>query len=343
MKEILRVNIIPRKDKNQGLIMRFHKPVCFFCLICNVILLLNSCSLITEPDISGSEVYLIAPYDCLRTTTATHTFWWDYVSDAEKYNLIIVSPSWDSVISLVVDTNVSGNKFYYTLNPGDYDWAVSAYNYSSATDYSINHLTIDTTSSLYNQVVVLNLPVNNTSTNDESVLFSWYKISSADSYIFDIRYTDWQGSSVFPSKNTSYDTVKYQIEEEGVYAWGVQARNDFSNTLFTTRTLIIDRTPPGQSSFVQPAYSGDTIQGDNKVLSWTRPGESLSTVSDSLFIATDSLFTPSKIKDIVVTDQTEFSMSDYSSGFYFCKLRSFDAAGNMANISEPVKFYIDEE
>jgi hypothetical protein len=64
-------------------------------------LLLTACQLITEPDLSDKSVYLIAPIDSMSTTTATHTLWWDVIPDAEAYNVIVVSPDWNSIERLV--------------------------------------------------------------------------------------------------------------------------------------------------------------------------------------------------------------------------------------------------
>ena len=304
--------------------------------------LLVGCQLITEPDISGSKVYLLAPVDSLVTTTTTHTLWWEYVSDAEKFNLIIVSPSWDAVEVLVADTNLTGNKYFVTLPPGEYDWGVQAYNNSSATDYFVRHISIDTSSSLNNQLVVLRSPENNFSTNIQDILFEWFKLGAADSYIFDIRFDSWQGSSVIPQQVTTDDTLSVSLNE-GVYYWGVKGINDFSSTVFSTHALYIDLTPPGKPIITFPQFNGDTISQDELKITWNRPITSISLITDSVFVSADSVFSEGSIQDYFITQNTEISLEGYSSGFYFTKVRSFDAAGNLGESSAIRKFFVDEE
>jgi hypothetical protein len=306
-------------------------------------LLLTACQLITEPDLSDKSVYLIAPIDSMSTTTATHTLWWDVIPDAEAYNVIVVSPDWNSIERLVADTNVSGNKFTITLPPGEYDWGVSAFNYYSSTPYSVRHLSIDTSSSLSGQVVVLKSPSEGKSLKDAKVLFEWYKIAIANSYIFDIRRDSWEGPSFIPQQLTSEDTISVALTE-GVYAWGVKATNDFSSTLFTTQTLYIDQTPPGRASITNPAFNGDTLQIDNLLIQWNRSGTSVSPMRDSLMVSVDSTFSEgSPIGYYFTTEATEYTLpeNEYSSGFYFCRVRTYDEAGNVGPVSATRKFYIE--
>ena len=308
-------------------------------LIC---LLLSACSLIFETDISDSKVTLISPVDNLVTTTNTQTLWWDYVADAEGYNLLIVSPSWDSVVTLVIDSNLTVNKFQVTLSSGEYDWGVSAYNNSSSTVYTIHHISIDTSSDLGSQVVVLKSPAENYNTNDTAFIFAWYSIGAAQSYTFDIKYDSWDGDNVIPTK-IDYDDSLSLVLEEGIYYWGIQAHNDFSSTSYAIRNLIVDYTPPGIPTITSPQKSGDTLTSPYVTISWTRPLSSLSEITDSLIIATDTLFSPSKIEGYYVTQDTEVTLDNYSSGYYYCKVRSFDAAGNIGGYSSIKKFYVNEK
>jgi hypothetical protein len=307
-----------------------------------LVLIMGGCTLFTEPDINNVEVNMISPVHDLHTTQLTQTFWWESVPDAEGYNLIIVSPLWDSVSKLILDTNIVAEKFTFSLVPGEYDWGVSAYNYSSSTPYTINHLVIDTSSSLNNQVVVLHTPDENLNTRQIRQFFSWYKLESAESYLFDIRYDSWQGSSVINIQNTSEDTITVTLPE-GIFYWGVQARNDFSGTIFSTRSIVIDTTTPGKPIITTPQQHGDTLSAHNLKLAWTRPSSSLAIITDSVLVATDSLFTPSNITEILLVKETQVTLNNYSMGFYYCRVRSVDAAGNIGPVSIIKKFYVNEE
>lgn len=305
-------------------------------------MLLTACALITEPDISDSDVILIAPTHNLKTEIATHTFWWDYVQDATNYNLIIVSPLWDSVITLVADTNLTTNKFTMTLPPGDYDWAVSASNYSSATDYYINHLKIDTMLSLNGQKVRLLSPSDNRATNNTKNLFQWEIMTIADAYTIEIKENDWQGTSVAYERGIVEDTASIELDE-GIYAWGVIAYNNTSSTYPSVRQITIDITPPGVPVITKPEFQGDTLLNNNALITWEHPETSLSAISDSVFIATDSSDFFSNLIEINVVNTNEYKLSGYDAGKYYVRLRSIDAAGNTGEISAIKGFYIDEE
>ncbi len=118
----------------------------------------TSCSTWQEKQIDEETVEVFLPRDSLRTDIATQLFYWYHVEGAEKYELQIVSPSFDRIDRLVLDTNVSDNKFEFTLQPGTYEWSIRAYNFSSSTGYTVYGLYIDSTLDLSNQKSNTHLP-----------------------------------------------------------------------------------------------------------------------------------------------------------------------------------------
>lgn len=304
-----------------------------------------SCSIFTEPDLSDEQVYLIAPTDGIETPYQTHTFWWDYVADADFYNLLIVSPGFDSVVRLVVDTNLSGNKYVGTLLPGDYEWGVSAINSVSASAYSIFSITIDTTDDLAYLPVILIQPIANWSTNKQTIFFSWDPVPGATRYTFGIRDSSWiSGPDVITPINTIYDTVSVDLIE-GKYEWGVQAYDEVSNTstIWYYRQLIIDITAPGKPVFTIPEFDGDTINTSPYTIEWSHTSSSLSPISDSIVVATDSTFSGASIVESLFISETQLSVGSYSDGKYWAKVKSVDAAGNQSAYSNIRKFYISKE
>ena len=223
---------------------RIYNTVLLLFLAVTLAVLTNGCNDFGEKNLSDKVVILRAPDDSLVTTLISHTFWWDYVDGAEGYNLQIVMPSFDHTVRLVLDTNLTGNRFDFTLFPGSFEWGVAAYNYSSASAYTINKLLIDTTSNLSNQYVVLKTPAENYNTNITTVHFQWYMISSATDYRFEIRQNSMDGQLVTPAQLTSKDTIS-AVLTEGIYFWGVQAQNNNSGSMMTSRKLVIDVTAPG--------------------------------------------------------------------------------------------------
>jgi hypothetical protein len=304
-----------------------------------LVLSIASCSLITETNISDETVFIVSPPDNLKTPVFTQTLWWDHVDDAEKYNVIIVSPRWDSVVTLIADTNVSDNKFSITLNPGEYDWGVSAYNSSSKTVYSVSHITIDSSSKLTGETVTLLSPKNNLNTNNQNINFSWDVLPKAESYVFDIKYNSWDGENVINTKTGKEDTLSLVLEES-VYYWGVKAINEFSQTNTAIRTFIVDITPPGKPDIENPIIN-DTVSGQDLLIKWNRPGTQLSDVNDSLLLSTDSLFKTID-QQFIITGDPQKTVNGLSSGKQFVRVITFDMAGNVGEATQ-VRFFIDEE
>lgn len=311
----------------------------------NVILLLGvlfvtSCSLFLEPDISNDVVILNAPYDGMKSTVLTTTFWWEYVSDADGYNLQIVSPSFDSIAQVVLDTNVSANKFVYTLNPGSYEWGIFAYNSGYSTVQFTRSFSIDSTEGVSGQFVNLVSPAPNFNTNKLSIKFEWNRLPMDASYILSIR------DSSFSEENkefqNSYDENSIIVElPEGKYTWGVMAYKDQSSSNYSKRYLIVDTTKPGRPQISQPA-EGDTLNESPYKIIWGNQGSSLSKISNVIWIHKDTITNPHQE---YIADENEFSLTNttLTNGKYVIQVKSVDAAGNIGAFSEPRKFYLNKD
>lgn len=303
-----------------------------------IILLGYGCSDFFEPDISEKEVILLAPEDSLTTSQTSQNFLWDYVDGATGYNLRIVAPSFENIQKLILDTNVIGNSYRFTLSSGQYQWGVSAYNYSSATNYYYRSMAIDTSSQLSGDQPVLISPVANFNTSGNRIHFKWQLNSKASKYIFEIRSNNWDGEQVISPLIIYEDTVSF-ILPEGVFSWGIQALNDFSASLVSVRSFVVDTTVPATPVLLSPADKA-VIDQTPVILSWTRPESSLTAISDSVLIANDSLFTNNSVIESSKTDNTFYDMIEENEGTYFWKVKSFDAAGNKSPYSKHRKFVI---
>nr|WP_319570068.1 hypothetical protein [uncultured Draconibacterium sp.] len=94
-------------------------------------------------DLSDKSTVILAPKDSLVTTATTHTFWWEKLDGAEKYNFQLVTPSFDSIESLIEDTSLTDNQITLTVPPGKYQWRVKGINSISQTGYSTYTLIIN--------------------------------------------------------------------------------------------------------------------------------------------------------------------------------------------------------
>ncbi len=110
----------------------------------------TSCQDVFENDLSSKTINIVAPADSSTIVTGEIPFWWDYIdiegNYKEEYNLLVVSPSFDNIHKLLLDTTIASNRFNFILEPGNYQCWVFALNGSTYSDTTIHTFTItDTT------------------------------------------------------------------------------------------------------------------------------------------------------------------------------------------------------
>ena len=293
-----------------------------------------ACDDFFEEDLGGKSVVLVAPVDGLETSNSSFTFWWDELNGASKYNLQIVSPGFDAIEKLVLDTNLTGNQYEAQLYPGFFEWRVKAFNSSSETPYTIHSLSVDSTLDLSGQEVILYNPENNSATNQTSLTFTWEKIYNATEYNIKIKKGDWDTGSNILNELIEDDSYTQEDFTEGTYYWGVQAKNNNSATNFDPWEFIVDLTAPHKPTLITPIHEDTT--STNVSFSWERPDESGSIITDSLYVSIDSNFEGDHeiaISRTVTSYSTTFDVASGSSKKYYWRVRSIDAAGNNSDNS----------
>ncbi len=292
-----------------------------------LVLLTIGCSDIFVNDISESKVVLLAPHNNLETTISTNTFWWDYVEDAEKYQLQIATPDFIQTERLILDTTISGNQFLFNLNPNKYEWRVRALNSVYETEYSVHSLVIDSTPDLTNETVILYTPVENDTTNSLTQNYYWNKLYNAENYNLVILQ---EGVPILDTI-TSETSISLSVPEtQGSYTWKVNARNEISETLYSQRSYFIDITVPEKRTLISPL--NNSIINDSVVLCvWNSPPISGSSEYDSLYIySNESMITV--IEHAKVTgNQYE---TELENGIYYWRVKGIDKAGNRGEFSE---------
>lgn len=299
------------------------------------------CGEIFEKDLAPEDVFVIMPADNLETDLTSQTFWWEPVDGAVFYNLQVVSPSFDSIMRLLVDTTLQGDKLTLSLYPGSFQWRLRAFNSSSSTEYFVRSLTINNTFDLSDQQVVPINPVNNLATNQSRINFRWYRLTNATDYRFELKYGNWDGDYAVNPILTGSDSISLELME-GTFSWGVQGQNENSASVFTIRSLVIDTTSPSIPVPILPAIN-DTVTDTEVEFTWERPDLSGSMIRDSLLVSSDSLFSAQGMEYSYYTDQTEFTATLNATGSFFWKVRSIDAAGNKSDFSQVRKFYRTDE
>ncbi len=96
-----------------------------------------SCDEVFEQDISKELVVLVAPSDSVVSADSVQKFAWEHIKSLADYQLQIVSPRFDSIITLYVDSITAGNLVEVALKGKKaYQWRVRAVNSSYIGKYS---------------------------------------------------------------------------------------------------------------------------------------------------------------------------------------------------------------
>ena len=297
-------------------------------------------------DIKTVTLKINSPSDTLKTQSNLITFWWDEVDGAEKYNLQIVKPNFNSILQLIVDTNVTINKFNHTFAPGTYQWRIKAFNSAGSTAYITRTFTVDSTSNLGLLTVNSLLPNTNYLTNNKAITFTWSSLYSATYYELEVKNNIGGAIIINPTNisGTSY-TYTFTNTTDAYYSWRVKAYNSSTFSQYNTaNTFTIDVTAPNASSITYPLY-GNTVNSSTDSLKWTR-GASIDTKSDSIIISLDSTFT-TFIRSFK-TYQTKFKVSNISpllpspsptgNNYYWWRIISMDSVKNTSIPSPKYKF-----
>jgi hypothetical protein len=109
-----------------------------------MILFIVSCEDLQEVDLGESHVQLNAPSNELVTELTTLTFWWDSISNAQSYNLQIVSKSFTQIEKVILDTTLKKTKVLKKLSLGTYQWRIIARNLNSVAYSDTFSFSIDT-------------------------------------------------------------------------------------------------------------------------------------------------------------------------------------------------------
>lgn len=217
--------------------------------------LLSSCKDFVEPSISGGKVTLEAPGNKYQSVSYTVNFWWDQVDDALTYRLQVVSPRFDSVSVLVMDTVVKKNTFTLVLTPGSYQWRVRAENGSSQTPYAEPYSFNVLYSSIKQQNVLLLSPASGFLTNQNPVTLQWTSLYGATKYQLEIDTNNFVNESavlvnqVYPGLQ-----VNYTFPKDQTYQWRVRAQNDTAQARWSAiNVMTYNHTAPGVVTLVAPS------------------------------------------------------------------------------------------
>jgi len=300
----------------------------FYCLILLFFatMSLTSCSDIIEPSIAKKQISAEAPANNYQSASYTVNFWWDQVDNALKYHLQVVTPKFDSVASLVLDTVVKSTRFSFSFNPGKYQWRVRAENGSSQTEYSQGRTFTIFPSSIKQQQVQLGGPANNLLTNQSNITFNWNSIYGATKYQLEIDTNNFVNeSSLVYNQTTPGQQLNFTLNKDQNYQWRVRAENDTAQSQWSSIYYFsYDHTPPAIVSLTAPA-NAQTISLP-VTLQWS---PSASAVRYKLYVyQSDSTTLFSSAFPMTLTT-TSYNFNQGSSGAkIYWKVTAVDATGN---------------
>ncbi|MEN0005204.1 MAG: hypothetical protein AAF798_13715 [Bacteroidota bacterium] len=312
-----------------------------------IITFFAQCADVLVPDISEEEIMLISPGDSLQTLERSLSFTWEELEDATSYELQIVTPSFDAINTVVMDTITESTFISLDLNPGVYEWQVIGVNEAFSTtccdSYQFIILEGDN-EDVSNSVIELVAPADGACQMDTSLTFSWEALSGATQYVFQLASST-TFATILEAKELTTTTTSTTLDDEGTYYWRVRAENDFTQTFsdWRTRNFTLDRTAPTVPELTFP-LDMDTLFVDMQEtdLVWD---SSTDAVEDELAIY-DILGADTPIYSLVTTD---FSIDldtisiNLPEGSYFWSVSSIDKAGNQSEEATTRSFFLKLE
>lgn len=273
-------------------------------------------------DISEENVVLLAPLSDTEVSTGEVIFTWESVQDAESYHLQLATPNFENASQILLDTLLRKRSFSKELLKKEYEWRVRAENTSYQTAYTQAFFRVVESEGFANKLVVLTSPIDNLITNTATQEFTWQPLEDATEYRLQIGSPDTAGTLLVDERltTTSYTTSL----EEGTFTWQVRGQNSTQNTLYNSRSLWVDRTPPNPVTQQTPANNSTSTEATVR-FRWERENEPGSAEKDSLFVYAEEALNTLVFKAMGTDKSYEKEMEK---GTYYWFVKSYDAAGN---------------
>lgn len=302
-------------------------------------LLTTGCSEFIESSVENKKIVLLAPGDSLETSSYNQKFWWEPVEHALYYRLQVVTPSFDSIGTLVVDTLVSGHKFELTLEPGTYEWRLRAENGSSRSLYTLRSLTIHESSIRLQQVQSIS-PGSQFVTNKDEVTYKWNALFGASRYRLQIDTNNFANDSVlFFNSTTANLEFSVPFDGDNQYQWRVRAENDSTESRWSSiQRITFDKTPPSQVTLISPANNSASTRPVK--LQWNAVAGAKR--YEILVLKSDSTTVFSSSFPVLITSTTYAFNGGDLNDVLFWKVRALDEAGNRGAFSAIRSFTIQQ-
>lgn len=294
---------------------------------------LGACNVFFEERLDEEKLTLLAPADSTISDVFLTTFWWEELEGADFYTLQIVKPTFVSPQQFVLDSAVRGKFFELQLSPGTYQWRVRAENASYTTPFETRTLFIDTVTDISNQIIGLSYPTDNTYLNSTLITLNWMNLGLVDEYRVRVGSPDIASGNFVYDFTWEFDSVLIELDE-GSYQWQVRGQTELSNTIYSSRSFVVDTTKPVKPTLLNPA--DNSFVSDSLVLSWNSESGIL---RDSVAVSTDVGF--NTLIAIGSSQDKTFELTGLSTGTtYYWKIKSIDKALNVGGFSNTRSFTV---
>ncbi|MEL6252626.1 MAG: hypothetical protein AAFR87_11495 [Bacteroidota bacterium] len=177
-------------------------------------------------------------------------------------------------------------------------------------------------------------PIDSLYVSDSAVSFWWEENEDAENYRFQLVSPDFDNPSLI------FDTLMLDrliglSLDEGSYLWRVRIENEGSESMYQTRSFVLDNTAPNIPEPISP-ISGGVLDINTQLLSWQSADSPINgeiyRVKDSAFIFSSGP-TPALLGSALIDFESEkkWDISDLSleaGKSYSWKIVSIDRAGN---------------
>lgn len=306
----------------------------------------SSCKDFVEEDISDKSVQMIIPTANDTIESNVVHFKWEELEGADNYRIQLVSSSFTNLNTFILDSLISGTEYYYSLNPGEYEFKIRGENSAYESNYAGPYaFVVDSVSDLGGQTVPLISPADAIYSNALDLTLNWQTIFAAETYEVQVRSgNDFDNSPTILQTATgiygsSYTTTGNTFFNEGQYSWGVRAINSSSQSNYSSRVINIDATNPNDVSLTSPADAFNNLD-DTVVFKWSSgvdPGTVNSPLTYEFELANNAGFSSPAIYN-PTADSLQLILS---SGTHYWRVYAKDEAGNQsANYSSEYSIVI---
>lgn len=302
-------------------------------LFLSLLLFFSSCEeIMFEDNISKETVILMAPANQAQFNSTGINFNWEAIQYADGYRLQIARPNFTDPIQIVLDTLITTTSFSQQLNVGSYQWRIKAVTTSYETAFSNRFFTIIDNNDFQDNTVTLSSPINNLITNATTQELTW--ISIIDAVNYQIIVIDNDNKTVI-DKNSTTNSITIDFPE-GTHQWKVRASSGSQQTLYASRSILIDTIKPNQPILTSPPNQSKTKETTIS-FQWNRTPIAGSAEKDSIYIYTNQNLSSLLLK----TEATSLFSKGLNKNTYYWLVQSFDVAGNIGEQSTISSFTIE--